>query len=241
MKLFKSKTPDYYDHGMREYPIVMRFAYGVVIWILFIFSKVFWRWKIEDAQKLVVAADKGSVIICNHTSMPEVFVIVCHIYMSGRRARPIAKSEFNRNAFVRWAFARVGAIPVDRGSADMKALRQASHALQRGEDVLIFPEGTRIRSDEQPVTVHGGFAIMAQMGKAPVVPMAVCGFRDITPAGAHLMRPVKCWLRAGDAVSLDDAPSELRRKERTKWVEDAAIERMYRIRDDLRAEHPGRR
>ena len=40
MKLFKSKTPDYYDHGMREYPIVMRFAYGVVIWILFIFSKV---------------------------------------------------------------------------------------------------------------------------------------------------------------------------------------------------------
>ena len=34
---------------------------------------------------------------------------------------------------------------------------------------------------------------------------------------------------------------ELKRRERTQWVEDAAIERMYAIRDALRREHPGRR
>lgn len=75
----------------------------------------------------------------------------------------------------------------------MKCLRAAQHALQRGEDVLIFPEGTRIRSREIKPEVHGGFALIAQMGKAPVNPLAICGWSDITPAGKKLMRPKKCW------------------------------------------------
>ena len=123
----------------------------------------------------------------------------------------------------------------------MKALRRAQHALQRGEDVLIFPEGTRIRSDDQPVEVHGGFALMAQMGKADIAPMAVCGFRDVTPEGKHLMRPVKTWMRCAPRVHLSDAPQGLKRSERLQWFEDEAIARMYGVRDELRREHPGRR
>ena len=142
---------------------------------------------------------------------------------------------------MRWFFGRVGGIPVDRGTADMKALRRAQHALQRGEDILIYPEGTRIRSDDQPVEVHGGFALIAQMAKADIVPMAVCGFRDVTPEGKHLMRPVRCWMRVGKRVTFADAPEGLKRSARLSWVEDEAIRRMYAIRDELRREHPGRR
>lgn len=241
MKLLKSSLTDYYDNGMHEYPGLIRFLFAIVIGILWVFSKVMWRWNVEDKELLKPKGDVGSVIICNHTSMAEVVVIVVHITMSGRRVRPIMKSEFCKNKFVEWAFSRCGAIPIERGKADMKALRRAAHALQRGEDILIFPEGTRIRSDDQPVEVHGGFTIIAQMGKAPVVPMAVCGFCDITPLGHHIMRPVKCWLRVGQALTLDEAPKDLKRSQRSQWVEDHAIERMYALRDALRAEHPGRR
>lgn len=231
----------YYDHGMREYAPQIRLLYAVIILILFVFSKIMWRWRVEHPEHLVSGDGTGSVIICNHTSMGEVVATVTHIYMSGRRVRPIMKSEFNKNPIVRWFFARVGGIPVERGTADMKALRRASHALQRGEDVLVYPEGTRIRTDDQPVEIHGGFAIMAQMGKADVAPMAVCGFRDVTPEGSHIMRPVKTWIRCGERVSFSDAPEGLKRRERTQWVEDESVRRMYQIRDDLREEHPGRR
>lgn len=241
MKLFRYTRDDFYDNAMRDYPAVFRGFYLVVIAILFVFSKVMWRWNVENASYLEPESDTGSVIICNHTSMAEVVSLVPHIVRSGRRVRPIMKSEFNKNKIIEWFFGRVGAIPVNRGTADMKALRRASKALQRGEDILIFPEGTRIRSDDQPVEVHGGFAIMAQMGKADVIPMAVCGFRDITPLGKKIMRPVKTWMRAGDRVSFDDAPSDIKRRARTDWVEREAIERMYAIRDELRDEHPGRR
>ena len=180
-------------------------------------------------------------IISNHTSMAEVVATVTHIVASGRRVRPIMKSEFNKNPIVRWFFARVGGIPVDRGTADMKSLRRAQHALQRGEDVLIYPEGTRIRTDDQPVEVHGGFALIASMAKADIVPIAVCGFRDITPQGHHLMRPMKTWIRCGERLRLASAPEGLKRKERIQWFEDEAIRRMYEVRDQLRDEHPGRR
>lgn len=230
----------HYDAPMSEFPLHERMIYAVVMAVLWVFSKLMWRWRFEDAEKLHGPDGSSAVIICNHTSMAEVLPIVTHEWATHRRIRPIFKAEFNKAGIVRWAFALAGGIPVSRGEADMSALRAAQHALQRGEDVLIFPEGTRIRTDEQPVEVHGGFALIAQMGKAPVAPMAVCGFRDITPAGKKLMRPKKCWLRAGDRVSFADAPEGLKRRERTQWVEDEGIRRMYAIRDQLRREHPGR-
>lgn len=241
MKAFRSTADDYYDNPMDDYPLPTRIFYDVVIWVLFLFSKAMWRWKMEHPEPLQRTGEKGSVVISNHTSMAEVITIVCHIRRSGGRVRPIMKSEFNKNALVKWFFARVGGIPVERGTADMTALRRAQHALQRGEHVLIFPEGTRIRTDDQPVTVHGGFAIIAQMAKADIIPMAVCGFRDITKNGSHLMRPVKTWMRCGDPLALSEAPADLKRKERLQWVEDEALRRMYAIRDEMRVEHPGRR
>ena len=78
------------------------------------------------------------------------------------------------------------------------------------------------------------------MGKAPVNPLAICGWSDITPAGKKLMRPKKCWIRAGKAVSLSDAPAGLRRTERLAWFESEAMSRVYAMRDELCAEHPGR-
>ncbi len=241
MKLTSYHLDDYYDNGMRDYPLALRIFYYVVIAVLYAFSKIMWRWSIDNADELKPRGGTGSVIICNHTSMAEVVSLVPYIVSTGRRVRPIMKSEFNDNPIVRWFFGRVGGIPVDRGTADMKALRRAQHALQRGEDILIYPEGTRIRSDDQPVEVHGGFALIAQMAKADIVPMAVCGFRDVTPEGKHLMRPVRCWMRVGKRVTFADAPEGLKRSARLSWVEDEAIRRMYAIRDELRREHPGRR
>ena len=123
---FTKPTEFYYDTAMREYPVPLKVFYWAVIMILYVFSKLMWRWKMEDAEKLLPRGEHGSVIICNHTSMAEVIAIVTHVYVSGRRMRPIMKSEFNKNKIIEWFFGRVGAIPVNRGTADMKALRRAS-------------------------------------------------------------------------------------------------------------------
>ena len=228
MRLFKQTPEDYYNAPYAEFPALIRGTVVVVMAILWAFSKLMWRWKVEDADLLFERQDgRGSVVICNHTSMAELLAVETALFFGGRRIRPIFKSEFAKSKIV-------------RGTADMKCLRAAQHALQRGEDVLIFPEGTRIRSREIKPEVHGGFALIAQMGKAPVNPLAICGWSDITPAGKKIMRPKKCWIRAGKSISLSDAPAELKRKERLAWFESEAMSRVYAMRDDLCAEHPGR-
>lgn len=241
MRLFKQTPEDYYDAAYTDFPAPIRVLVAIVMAILWVFSKIMWRWSIQDESLLLKREDgKGSVIICNHTSMAEVVAIETALYFKGRRPRPIFKSEFAKTKIVSWAFSRVGGIPVERGTADMKCLRRAQHALQRGEDVLIFPEGTRIRTRGAHSEVHGGFALIAQMGKATVSPLAVCGWTDITPAGKHLMRPRTCWIRAGEPLSLSDAPAGLKRREKTAWFEKEAMDRVYAMRDELLEAHPGR-
>ncbi len=241
MHLFTSTVDDYCNHPISEFPAPIRAFRSLVIGVLWVFGKVMWRCDFERKELIAgQGGGTGSVIICNHTSMAEVVVIYTELKRMGRSVRPIAKSEFYKNKLIAWAFSRVGAISVERGTADIKSLRAAQHALKRGEDILIFPEGTRVRSDDQPAPIHGGFALIAQMAKAAIAPMAVCGFRDVTPNGKHVMRPVKCWMRAGEPVSASDAPADLKRTAKNQWVEDEAVRRMFEIRDDLRREHPGR-
>ncbi len=141
MRLFKQTPEDYYNAPYDEFPALIRGTVVVVMGILWAFSKLMWRWKVEDADLLFERQEgRGSVVICNHTSMAELLAVETALFFGGRRIRPIFKSEFAKSKIVRWAFSRVGGIPVERGTADMKCLRAAQHALLRGEDVLIFPE-----------------------------------------------------------------------------------------------------
>ncbi len=228
----------YYDGAVREFPLSARLLLAATVGVCGALSKIFWHWKLEGGEK-IWNADGGRVVVMNHVSMLDPVVLVVSDWAHGRRMRPIYKSEFDKHKLVTWFFAKVGAIPVKRGTADIKAVRRAQRALQRGEDVLVFPEGTRIYSDDQKVTIHGGFALMAQLAKVPVVPVAIVGARDGAPGGNKPLRPGRVWMRVGDEVTFDELNVKGRKKQ-AKEMERVAMERVYALRDALRGEHPGK-
>ena len=120
MRLFKQTPEDYYNAPYAEFPALIRGTVVVVMAILWAFSKLMWRWKVEDADLLFERQEgRGSVVICNHTSMAELLAVETALFFGGRRIRPIFKSEFAKSKIVRWAFSRVGGIPVERGTADI--------------------------------------------------------------------------------------------------------------------------
>ncbi|MBY4798019.1 1-acyl-sn-glycerol-3-phosphate acyltransferase [Collinsella sp. AGMB00827] len=234
-----------YDRPLKEFSLLNKVLLLLALGIVWLATKIYWRWSIDDPQQTLLrrTSDKGAIIICNHTSMAEVAVIMAHLVVSGRPVRAIGKSEFFAHPIIGWVFSHGGTIPVKRGDADMRALRRASRALGRGEDILIFPEGTRLRTDaaEREAVDHGGFALIAQMADVAVIPMAVCGFRDITPIGSRFPRPRRCWMRVGTPLSLQDAPSDLRRRDRLDWLGVEGMRRVRALRDNLRSDHPGRK
>ena len=162
------------------------------------------------------------------------------MWFRGVAVRPIYKSEFDDNGLLNWLLPRMGGIPVERGTADVKAVKRAVACLKRDEPVLVFPEGTRIKTDDQPVEIHGGFALMARMAKVPVQPTAVVGARDIIRPGKKGVRLFwRVFLKAGDCVGFEDMTSTGRR-ERTEEMERVGMERVYDLREQLRQEHPGK-
>ena len=74
-------------------------------------------------------------------------------------------------------------IPVDRGEADVGAIRAALAALADNRGLLIFPEGTR-SFDGIIKEPKAGAGLLACKSGVPVVPIHIRGARDILPRGA---------------------------------------------------------
>ena len=230
MRAFAGNTlDDYYDHALSEHPLPGRLFIGAVVNILWVVTRILWPWRIEYAERLL-ADPRGRVVIMNHQSMLDPVIVVVTMWRAGVPVRIVYKSDFDRIRPAAWLFSRAGGFPVERGTADMRTVRRARTMLMRGECVLIYPEGTRIRSDadEKP---HGGYAIMAQLAKAPVQPVAMIGARRLRPRS-------RVFVDVGEPIEWSELSSE-KRKGQLAEMEREGMRRVYELRDELRREHPG--
>jgi 1-acyl-sn-glycerol-3-phosphate acyltransferase len=85
----------------------------------------------------------------------------------------MAKAELFKMPVLGPLITAFGAYPVDRHGTPMAAVRRSVEVLRRGEVIGIFPEGTR--NLDGTVQPHEGVALLASLGKSPVVPAAVVG------------------------------------------------------------------
>jgi glycerol-3-phosphate dehydrogenase (NAD(P)+) len=135
---------------------------------------------------------KGGVLLApNHRSFLDPFVIAICV------RRPIyfvAKQELFNKRFQAWLLNSLGAFPIKRRESDEESMETARILLARGEYVMIFPEGTRIRKGSLGKPKRGVGRIALQTG-VPVVPVAVTG-SDNARRGWKV-RPAKVKIRLG--------------------------------------------
>ena len=133
----------------------------------------------------------GVILAANHRSFLDPFAIGCCI---GRPIYFVAKEELFRNPLVGWFLNCMGAFPVQRGKADEESVTTSLALLERGQAVVIFPEGTRIRVGSLAPPKRGVGRLALQSG-APVVPIAITG-SERARDGLRI-RPVKVHVRFG--------------------------------------------
>src|SRR4051812_43683957 len=138
-----------------------------------------------------IPADGPVIFAANHRSFLDPFVIAC---MSRRPLYYVAKKELFARKLTAWFLNSLGAFPIDRGNADEDAMATAREILERGDSVLIFPEGTRIRPGTLGTPKRGVGRLALETG-APVVPVAVIGTEAIRRGWR--IRPHKVAIRAG--------------------------------------------
>lgn len=136
------------------------------------------RWRIEGVGR--VPADGPVLLASNHLSYFDPIAVANLTDLAGRRVRFLAKAELFQNRLLAAALRRMGQIPVERGAADAAALDAATAALQRGECVHVFPEGT-ISSDLDPMAGKTGLARLARTAGVDVMTVGLWGTHRVIP------------------------------------------------------------
>jgi glycerol-3-phosphate dehydrogenase (NAD(P)+) len=140
--------------------------------------------------------ESGPVIYCsNHRSFLDPFVIAT---IARRPMYYVAKQELFKNPLVAWFLNSLGAFPVNRGAGDKDMLATAKAILERGDSVLIFAEGTRIRPGALGRPKRGVGRLALETG-APVVPVAVIGTEAVRKGWR--IRPHKVRIRIGSPLT----------------------------------------
>ena len=127
-------------------------------------ARCLYRIKVMGAGHL---PEGGALLLANHLSYADVVVlqIACP-----RPIRFVGYAELPRTSwFFRIAFELTGTIPVSPANA-LEATRKVTECLQRGEYVLLFPEGSISRTG-QLMKIQRGFEVMARKAGVPVVPV----------------------------------------------------------------------
>ena len=154
-----------------------------------------------------------AVICCNHSNLTDPIWVLLGLWLD-RMPASMAKKEA-LEAPVLGRFLRfMGAIGVDRGAADINAVKLSLKALRDGNKLLVFPEGTRVRPGKI-VEAKTGAALLANRAEVPMLPVFLTRNKKIfCPMKVAIGKPFYVE-KAGNRITqqeLQDATDRLMRE-----------------------------
>ncbi len=166
--------------------------------------------------------------------------------VTARRQRFLGKESLWTSRFGGGFLTIVGGFPVERGTADRAALRACQEVLERGEPLVMFPEGTRqwgpvVEADK----MHDGPAFVAARAGVPIVPMGIAGTDHAMPPGARWVRPLKVVMVVGEPIPPPEVEGRVPRRvvadltEQVRQGIQVAYSEALRLRGEPPLEYPG--
>ncbi len=138
---------------------------------------------------------QAAVLVVNHQSYLDGMLMLAVL---PRQPRVLVKAELRGSALLGRALTRLGVLFVERfdAAAGVASTAAASEALDAGEMLVVFPEGTFKRMPGLLPFHMGAFTIAAQAG-VPLIPVALRGTRSILRAGSWFVRHGRIAVQAG--------------------------------------------
>ncbi len=167
-----------------------------------VLCKIFFRLtkKNQEVIRALKRSNHGAVIVAPHVSYLDVVIMFLSV-------RPVQWVRLiGRDTLFKgvggWILSHVGAFPIKRDTADRSAIKRATKMLKNGELIGIFPEGTRRGKGNKTPQIHGGAALIARMGKAPLVPLGLKNLDKVKQKGKRVRFP-HITAEFGKPISVD--------------------------------------
>lgn len=183
-------------------------------------SRLLWllsvRAVMSDEDTAALAADEMSVIVINHRSHLDGFTLM-HVAPDKKWFTFAAKKELCDARLLKTGFQGAGLVEIDRSSGKhaMEVLGDAVENMEPRRSVVLFPEGTRARSESLGEFKAGAVLVARQTGRR-IRPIVIHGSDALLPRGRvwpksgtvrlEVLEPFICDLSA----SVDDDVARLR-------------------------------
>jgi 1-acyl-sn-glycerol-3-phosphate acyltransferase len=200
-----------------------------MLWLLRLPMKLLLRLEVTGLTNIPTTGPV--IIIINHIALLDP-LLVCGI--CPRPVIPMAKKEAFDSSIWGPLLKGYGAIPIQRGEADVRAIKATLQVLRDQGVILMAPEGTRSPTYQlQPG--KDGVAMIALRSRATLVPIGITGSHHLKSYWRKLSRPpVK--LNIGEPFQL--SPLADQRKTRPE-MNAITHELMYRLAKQLPPEYRG--
>lgn len=171
-----------------------KWFYGSIRGIVVAICRLYLRLKVVDAHKI---PKSGTFILApSHRSTIDIPVAAA---TTRRRMMYMGKDSMWKFKPIGALLSALGSFPVTRGSADLEALKRCIAVLQRGDPLVLFPEGTR-HHGRIIEPLFDGAAFIAYKTGVPLIPVGIAGSEEIWPPGSKFPRPRRCIAVVGDPI-----------------------------------------
>ena len=96
------------------------------------------------------------------------------MFLKEREIHYLGKKELFKYNFFAKIFDKVGVIPIDRNKNDINAIKKVLKLLKTGGVLGIFPQGTRVKSEEQD-SAKAGLGMFSLKTNTPIIPVRIDG------------------------------------------------------------------
>ncbi|MET0716326.1 MAG: lysophospholipid acyltransferase family protein [Mycetocola sp.] len=171
-------------------------------------ARVMMKIRVQDGHKLPVSGP--FVLAPNHFSEIDPIVIGIALWKMGRAPRFMAKAGLFKVPVVGWLLTKSGQIPVERAgsSRDSDPVQAGSRLVEKGQGVVIYPEGSLTRDpDLWPMRGKTGAVRVALTNGIPITPIAHWGTDKVMARYSRKINffpPKAIDVKVGDPVDLSE-------------------------------------
>lgn len=136
-----------------------------------------------EADRAALAADTGSIIVINHRSHLDGFALM-DVMPDAKWITFAAKKELCDAALLRYGFKGAGLVEIDRksGQVALETLTAAVKAMPARRSVVLFPEGTRTKSESLGAFKAGAVMVARTTGRT-IRPIIIHASDRLLPRG----------------------------------------------------------
>ncbi len=191
------------------------FWYWVVFYIvraaMFLYHPVF---RVEGRENI---PDGGSFLICpNHSGMADPIWVLFALRMN-HVPRIMAKKEVMKIPVLRNVLEWIGVFGVDREGVDVNAIKIGMRSLKEGQQLMVFPEGTRVKPGKVIVPKRGA-TVLAYRTDSPILPVYLSRRR-------YPFCPITCVIGEPYRLQFKGRPSD----EQMQTAVDDLLKKIYEM------------